>query len=305
MLTVTPPPLEQVRPGLPPVLYATIARCLEKERERRWSSVADLVTALAPIAPPRAQPLIERIAGASLGRTALDVSGAGRVPAAGNVASARTGPPSKTAPGWAETGGGGKAKSGNKGLIAAAVSAIVLVAITAVAVPMVRRGAHGPDGGSAATTAAAGSANESISALPAVQPPARTDAHRGCRAASPAGHGARAERERERAAGAGEGSPGGQRARRAQERSDRDAGRNHAPDDREACEAGGRSPRYEQLSRVDPDLDPDLPAYSPIASAAAFIASSAPRGSRRATLYVAFGASIASQIGGRFPRASK
>jgi len=59
--TEPPAPLSTIRAGLPRGLSEVIGRCLEKDRNQRWPSVAHLTTALAPYAPQRAKALIERI----------------------------------------------------------------------------------------------------------------------------------------------------------------------------------------------------------------------------------------------------
>ncbi len=56
-----PPSLRSFRPDAPPELEAVILRCLEKNREQRFHSVADMVAALAPFAPPRARASVKRI----------------------------------------------------------------------------------------------------------------------------------------------------------------------------------------------------------------------------------------------------
>ncbi|WP_433931705.1 serine/threonine-protein kinase [Sorangium cellulosum] len=56
-----PPPPSEVRRGLTPEIDPIILRCLERDRDRRWPDVAELVLALRPFAPPAAEPLIERI----------------------------------------------------------------------------------------------------------------------------------------------------------------------------------------------------------------------------------------------------
>jgi serine/threonine protein kinase len=49
------PPLSmtELRPGLPPAIVAVVARCLEKDREKRYANAAELARALEPFAPPR------------------------------------------------------------------------------------------------------------------------------------------------------------------------------------------------------------------------------------------------------------
>ncbi len=62
VLTGTPTPLQQVRPDLPPPLGAVLEKAYARDRAQRYGSVAELVVALAPFAPPRSQPNIDRIA---------------------------------------------------------------------------------------------------------------------------------------------------------------------------------------------------------------------------------------------------
>jgi eukaryotic-like serine/threonine-protein kinase len=56
-----PRPIGNFRPGVPQALQAVISRCLEKDRERRYSNVAELAHALLEFAPPRARNSVERI----------------------------------------------------------------------------------------------------------------------------------------------------------------------------------------------------------------------------------------------------
>ncbi|WP_438025774.1 protein kinase domain-containing protein [Sorangium sp. So ce233] len=56
-----PSPPSEVRRGLTPEIDPIILRCLERDRDRRWPDVAELVLALRPFAPPAAEPLVERI----------------------------------------------------------------------------------------------------------------------------------------------------------------------------------------------------------------------------------------------------
>ena len=62
VLTGTPTPLRQLRPDLPESFAAALARAYARDRDQRYTSVAELVLALAPFAPPRSRPSIERIA---------------------------------------------------------------------------------------------------------------------------------------------------------------------------------------------------------------------------------------------------
>lgn len=62
VLTGSPTPLRELRPDLPEAFAAVLARAYARDREQRYTSVAELVLALAPFAPPRSRPTIERIA---------------------------------------------------------------------------------------------------------------------------------------------------------------------------------------------------------------------------------------------------
>ena len=61
--TEPPPPLRSRRPDAPDGIEAVILKCLEKDRTRRYSNVAELAVALAPFGPKRARGSVERIAG--------------------------------------------------------------------------------------------------------------------------------------------------------------------------------------------------------------------------------------------------
>jgi serine/threonine-protein kinase len=55
------PPLRALRPDAPPVLDQIVGRCLQKDRANRYSNVAELAQALAPLAPRRAASSVDRI----------------------------------------------------------------------------------------------------------------------------------------------------------------------------------------------------------------------------------------------------
>jgi serine/threonine-protein kinase len=57
-----PPPIRRLRPDTPSALEAVILRCLEKDRIKRFTTIAELSLALAPFGADRAQLSIDRIA---------------------------------------------------------------------------------------------------------------------------------------------------------------------------------------------------------------------------------------------------
>jgi serine/threonine-protein kinase len=62
LLTSDPPKLREFRPETPEGLEKAVARCLERELERRWPNVLDLAVAIAPFAPTHrsARPLLSQ-----------------------------------------------------------------------------------------------------------------------------------------------------------------------------------------------------------------------------------------------------
>ncbi len=58
----SPPPPSSLRADLPPRLEEVILRCLEKEPEQRFASVADFAAAIAPFGPRQATDSVKRIA---------------------------------------------------------------------------------------------------------------------------------------------------------------------------------------------------------------------------------------------------
>jgi len=114
------PSAQALRPDLPPGLAAVIARCLEKDPERRYPTVADLALALAPFAPQGAQASVRRIAGI-IGRHD------GQEPLAPSWSPAVSSQQAKTGPGleWTTPGPAPKRKTA---LLAGAAGALALIA---------------------------------------------------------------------------------------------------------------------------------------------------------------------------------
>ena len=56
-----PTPLREIAPSVPPELEAVVTRCLEKNVDRRFSSVAELAAALRPFASAEGKTSVERI----------------------------------------------------------------------------------------------------------------------------------------------------------------------------------------------------------------------------------------------------
>jgi eukaryotic-like serine/threonine-protein kinase len=78
-------PIDRSRPDVPPGLAAVIGRCLAKDPSARFQTVAELASALAPFASPRAMITVERIASLAPVTPAL-------LPLSATLRSARDGP---------------------------------------------------------------------------------------------------------------------------------------------------------------------------------------------------------------------
>jgi serine/threonine-protein kinase len=61
--TEPPPPLRSVVPEAPPLLEATINKCMERDPSKRFQDVAELAVALRDFGPKRARASVERIQG--------------------------------------------------------------------------------------------------------------------------------------------------------------------------------------------------------------------------------------------------
>jgi serine/threonine-protein kinase len=160
------PSIRTFRPDVPAALEAVVGKCLEKERGRRYSNVAELALALLPFAPKRAKASVERISGI--------------IQSAGLSVSALAVPPSPVSPETLLSAGTmppvGRTTSGSAGRRMAVVgsgvgAAVVLIAIVGLA--MWKRGAMHRDD---LPVAAAQAASPAASVQPGpVNPPEAAD----------------------------------------------------------------------------------------------------------------------------------
>lgn len=87
--TGSPTSLRSLRPDLPEAFAQVVEKAYARDREQRYQSIADLVAALAPWAPPRSQPVVARILRAA-GLGAAPASTAGYVTAPSGAQAAST-----------------------------------------------------------------------------------------------------------------------------------------------------------------------------------------------------------------------
>jgi serine/threonine-protein kinase len=155
VLTEPPRPITQLRPDVPRDLVRTVERCLEKEPDKRFASVAQLAAALERFAPADTRPLAARIAriGAG-GRQAppASPSSTGGVPVAGS-----------TSVSWA---GKTELATGRGKAIAVVAAAVVLLGGGAIAGGVLLMRSHG------ARSEASPAAPASAAAAPATRPSA-------------------------------------------------------------------------------------------------------------------------------------
>jgi serine/threonine-protein kinase len=121
LISRTPDPVRVHRPEVPEALEAAVAKCLERDRERRFADVAELAAAISPFGPPHAAAAVARVASALEDASPLPLRDETPAPAEG--ISGR--PSAGTAAGsWARTGHRERARRG--------VSNVVLLVAVAV-----------------------------------------------------------------------------------------------------------------------------------------------------------------------------
>ena len=157
-----PVPLSQYRPDVPPQLWAIVQQCLEKPRERRWPSCAELAAALVPFGPARAAQYAGRVAAAT-GSELAPLSG----PTVNLVQGAAL---SKTAMATATTGVGTSVVQPKPGAPArrALAAVAVLTALAGVGLVAWRVQVRAP----LPAMASSGSAEAALPPPPVVAPPA-------------------------------------------------------------------------------------------------------------------------------------
>jgi serine/threonine-protein kinase len=161
VLTEAPRSIELLRPDVPKALAAIIARCLEKDRERRFASVAELAAALEPFAPPDTRDLamrIARIASGKLSQTPLTTSSGTRIAISG-MSQVDASDATQLAP----------SKGRTVGILVAVIAALAIGAV--VTVVLVRRAEKkvvpGPEATAAPTAVATATASAPATATAA------------------------------------------------------------------------------------------------------------------------------------------
>jgi eukaryotic-like serine/threonine-protein kinase len=159
--TQPPPPLHTFRRDVPDGLRDVIAKALEKDRARRYRTVAEFAMALADFAPRRARASLDRIAGMA-SASGVVMGGLPTPPDAGLAATQAApetmSPFGHTAHG--RTASDGRAGSKRPWLFAA--GAAIVTGVVAIAVVVGRPAASHPEGRAPAATSPALSAAERL-----------------------------------------------------------------------------------------------------------------------------------------------
>ncbi len=136
--TAPAPAVRTLRPDAPAVLEAVLARCLDKDRDRRFQTVADLAVALQGFGSSRGRMSVEGIV-ATLQRAGAPPATAG--PSTAPAALVASGEPALTSGAWGQTG----PVAGSRLKVAAAVASLATVAAIALVVLFLLRGSgHTP-----------------------------------------------------------------------------------------------------------------------------------------------------------------
>jgi serine/threonine-protein kinase len=117
ILTTAPAAIRDFSPGVPEPLQAVVLRCLEKDRERRFSNVSELAHALAPFGSRATSRSVERIARILGAASTLDL-----VPASEGPVPANFGSPTQSS--WGRTG---TTRSSSAPLLVAALAVVLLI----------------------------------------------------------------------------------------------------------------------------------------------------------------------------------
>lgn len=138
VLTENVLPPHTSRPDMPPALEAAILRCLEKDRERRYGSMAELAAAIAPFATQASRTVVLGAAGGALVLPSL--VGAFSTPGAAIVGSLGAGPSTGIAVSYGPRATGVVSsdsirlpRSSHRGVVLGALAVVLLGALAALA----------------------------------------------------------------------------------------------------------------------------------------------------------------------------
>jgi hypothetical protein len=139
------------RSDAPPALEAVIARCLDKDRGKRYQTVGDFAVALLEFAPKRAKASVERIAGVM---SAAGLAGTAFVVPSSDAPPSPPRPGAGTAAAWGTTA----AKSRSSGKVAG-IAVLGLFVTAGIAIGVVRRQGATEEALEPATSAASSTRN--------------------------------------------------------------------------------------------------------------------------------------------------
>jgi serine/threonine-protein kinase len=155
------------RPDVPPELERAVMRCLSKDPNGRFPSIAEMAMAIAPFGPKRGRVIVERISKllvqAGLSKSALDAPGSIAPPTGAEVPvfaatafdashNKPTPRPTETVSEW-DTSRGPSAKRPKLSVLLGAVAAVVVVSGGMLAFTLVGSGKSDPEAASSATLA--------------------------------------------------------------------------------------------------------------------------------------------------------